>query len=174
MINIVFIGQLIGYAIILMNILSFQQSEYKKIMTFQILSSACALLHYGLIFAWTAFFLNAIGLIRSILFLRRVNYSGKPCNWMFWLFLFLGLVAGIIGYVNIYSIVAIFSSMLKVIFLWNKNPKIVRILYIPASACWIVYCISCGSIPGIISELIVLSSVFIAMYRNRKKGQANA
>ncbi|MBR2877658.1 MAG: YgjV family protein, partial [Clostridia bacterium] len=73
MINI--IGQLIGYASILMNVLSYQQSDYKRIMTFQVLASVCSLLHYGLIFAWTGLVLNVIGLLRSIAFRNRSEKS---------------------------------------------------------------------------------------------------
>lgn len=170
MINI--IGQLIGYASILMNVLSYQQSDYKKIMTFQVLASVCSLLHYGLIFAWTGLVLNVIGLLRSIAFRNRSEKSDKSYTWLFWLFLLLNFGSGAVTYVNIYSIFAILSSSLRVVYLWNKNPKIIRLLSIPTSLLWIIYCISCGSIPGIISELIVVGSVIIAIYKNKEKSQA--
>ena len=152
-----------------MNILSYQQSKYKKIMTFQVLASVCALLHYGLIFAWTGLILNVIGLLRSFMFRNRLEKSNNSYTPMFWIFLLLNFVSGAITYVNIYSIFAVASSSLKVVYLWNKNPKIIRLLSIPSSALWIIYCISCGSVPGIISELIIVASVIISIYKHREK-----
>jgi hypothetical protein len=52
---------------------------------------------------------------------------------------------------------------------WQKNPKIYKILGIPASLCWIIYNIYVKSIFGIILETALLAFELVGTIKSYKK-----
>ena len=72
-------------------------------------------------------------------------------------------VAGGVGkQIAIFVILAkLFSSMA----LGIHNPRVIRILNLISNPCWLIYNIYVFSIAGIVSEILVISSVVIAVIR---------
>ena len=66
------------------------------------------------------------------------------------------------GYISIFVIVA---KLISSVALGIKSPRIIRILNLISSPCWLVYNIYMGSLAGIISDSSVIISIIIAIIR---------
>lgn len=66
------------------------------------------------------------------------------------------------GYISIFVIVA---KLISSAALGIKSPRIIRILNLISSPCWLVYNIYMGSLAGIISDSSVIISIIIAIIR---------
>jgi hypothetical protein len=48
---------------------------------------------------------------------------------------------------------------------WQKNPRMIRLLSLLSPPLWLIYNVLSGSYPGILSEIFLLTSTLIGIYR---------
>ena len=84
-----------------------------------------------------------------------------------WRIVFLGamLVAGILTWADIFSLLAILASCLSLFALSMKNPTHIRMISLFVGPCWIVYNWVHHAYPSILMEGIALTSIVIAIIR---------
>jgi len=84
-----------------------------------------------------------------------------------WLYLFLftfGL-AGIITWEGYYSLLPICAMVIDTIAQWNKETKLIRVIMLIPRPLWFVYDFVVGSYAGMTSEILVLCSILIGIFR---------
>ena len=164
------ITQGIGFLGAGMNFLSFQQNKRSKIIGFQIVAAILFILHYIMLGftkgadAYTGAALNFIGLTRSIVFINNDKKWAKSPVWL-GIFVVVSAVSSVLTWVDWYSFLPAMAMILTTVSYWLKSETKIRLVTFPSSPCWLIYNIITGSVAGIITECIVMSSLIIAIVR---------
>ncbi len=158
------IAQIIGVLGLLCNGLSFQQKKRKGILSFQICAAALFVVHYIILGAYTGAVINFLGMLRSIVFINSDKKWAKHPVWL-GVFVVVFTVASIVTWVDWYSILPATAMVLTTISYWLKNETKIRLVTFPSSPCWLVYNILTGSVAGVLTECVVMSSLIIAIVR---------
>ena len=177
---IYYVGQAVGIIGLIIMVLSFQQKTQRNIVLYQLASSMLFTVHYFMLGAYVGSLLNFIGIFRAFVF---ANKNKSWAQKKFWLYLFLTafVTVGILtldGYINIFEWNASFSSistyiaMLPIIGMsfttvafWITYAPTVRKLSFPNSPCWLIYNFYNHSWAGVATEIIVMTSIIVAMIR---------
>lgn len=158
------IGQIIGFIAMAIIVISYQQKSHKNILSFQMVSGLLFTVHYILLGAYTGAIMNLLGAFRSLVYANRGKKWASAIIWPI-IFSIGFLISGILTWKDIYSIFPMIAMLMSSVVLWIEKPKINRAFSIPTSTCWLIYNIKEMSIPGIVTEIFVLSSIIIGIVR---------
>ena len=75
------------------------------------------------------------------------------------------VLIGILSWHGPISIFVVLAKLISSVALGIKNPRTIRILNLISNPCWLLYNIYVGSIAGIITDSLVITSVVIAVFR---------
>lgn len=159
--------QAIGFVGVLFNFIAFQFNEHWKITLFISLGNLMFVIHFLLLGAYTGAILGVIGIIRNFLYMFLIKHNKSTLLWSI-LFAVIVIVAGIITWTSILSLLAIIANILAVIIYGIKNAHVIRLLNFPASGCWMAYNICYFSLAGIINETFTLISLIMGEIRWKK------
>ena len=163
-------SQIIGFGGAGLNFLSFQQNKRNRIIGIQIGAAILFIIHYILLGingdgeAFSGAALNFIGLLRSIVFINNHKKWAKSPIWLA-VFVTISVIAAIITWEDWYSILPSAAMVLTTVSYWMKSETKIRLITFPSSPCWLVYNIIVGSVAGIITECVVMTSLIIAIVR---------
>lgn len=158
------VAQIVGFGGAALNGLSFQQKKRKGIIGVQIGAAVLFIIHYILLGAYTGAALNFIGLLRSIVFINNDKKWAKSPVWL-GVFVVISAVSSVLTWVDWYSVLPAAAMILTTVSYWLKSETKIRLVTFPSSPCWLIYNIITGSVAGIITECIVMSSLIIAIVR---------
>jgi inner membrane protein len=155
----------IGYTALFFVILSFQKNKRSKIIFYQIISHIVFILHFGLLYAWTAIAMNVIGALRSIIF-----YQKDTKVWaqhIIWMYVFMGafILAGVITWTDYASLLPIIAMVIDTFALWKRSTKSIRFLMLIPRPLWFSYNFLVGSYAGMTTEVVVFTSILIGIVR---------
>ena len=164
------IGQFISIFGMVLTVLSFQLKTRKQILLFQTLGSSLWLLSYLLLGTWAGVYINAVFLIRNIIF-----YFRKDKKWaqsILWLPIMIvaSIGAGALGYRVPWDLLPVAGAVIGTVSMYMSNENMLRVLKLGESPCWLVYNCSIPSVGGIICELCSLTSLIVGLIRYRKMG----
>ncbi|MDD6276848.1 MAG: YgjV family protein [Clostridia bacterium] len=159
------VSQIIGMFGMLGHIISYQSKNQKKIMLWQLAASVCFILSFLLQGGYTGMALNIISAVRSIVY---SNVQDK--KWANSIFFPIALsaasvIAAAVTWNGWASAVPLAGQMIFAFSHRAKNPKTVRILSLPGSACWMLYNILIVNISGIATEVFISSSIIVGICR---------
>lgn len=166
-----YLAQLFGLASLALICISYQQKGKDKILFVQIFANLFYFIQYILLAAFSAASANIISITRTMLF---YNFERKDRNIpLYYLIIFelIILFAGIFTYSNIYSIIPIIIAMAYTYGTWQKNLRVMYLIFILAGFFWILYNFVVGayiSILGSFIEIIASTAGFIKMKKNIK------
>lgn len=149
-------------------ILSFQSRRLKGILFFQILGNAAFIVQYIFLRAYIGSVINFLGLLRNFFFMNMAKSWASKKIWLY-TYILIFIVAGIISWVNIYSILPMMGLIISTFAYRLKNERKVRILLIPSMILGLLYNIAVLSFAGIISQVFILASLWISISRYNKK-----
>lgn len=158
------IAQIIGIAGLIFAIITFQNNSHKGILFYQIIATIFFTIHFSLIGAFTGAAMNLLGGARNAVFYHR---DKKWANSKIWLYIFLTIyiIAGILTWKNIYSILPVTAMVVSTVGVWIKNPKLTRFIVLPTSPCWLIYNLVSSSYAGVLAEIFIFSSIIAAIIR---------
>lgn len=161
---LIYFAQALGFVGLSLAIISFQKNDNKGIVFFQLLASMTFAFHFTLLGAYTGACMNILGAFRNVVYYNR---DKEWANKKVWLYLFIGLyiIAGVLTWKNLYSILPIIGMILSTVGFWVKNPKYTRLIYLPSSPCWLIYNVVNLSYAGVLTEIFASSSLLIAIFR---------
>lgn len=157
--------QIIGIAAMIASVYSFQLNKHKHIMIVQIVATALFGIQYYLLGAFTGAMLDAVGVVRDIVFYNKDKKWASSNIWTV-VFALLMVAFGIITYQGWVSIFMIISMVLNTITFSFIKPKLVRRTILIASPFMLVYNILTGSVGGIINEVFAEISSVVGMFRH--------
>lgn len=166
-----YLAQLFGLASLALICISYQQKEKEKILFIQIFANLIYFIQYILLTAFSAASANIISITRTMLF---YNFERKekdiPLYYLI-IFEFIILLVGILTYSNIYSVIPIIIAMAYTYGTWQKNLRVMYLIFIMAGFFWILYNFIVGayiSILGSFIEIIASTAGFIKIRNNIK------
>ena len=111
---------------------------------------------YILLGAWTGAIVNAISIFRAVWFFVN-NKKGKTKDYLSLIFFeIVYITSGIITFANWFDIFSVFAALIYTYSIWQQSITFFRWSALVVSACWVVYNLCCGSIMGLIVELILV------------------
>lgn len=164
------LGQIVSIAGMGLTVLSFQLKTRKQILLFQSLGSSLWLLSYLLLGTWAGVYINAVFLVRNVIF-----YFRKDKKWaqsILWLPIMVvaSIGAGALGYQTPWDLLPIVGAVVGTFSMYMSNENMLRLLKLGESPCWLVYNCSIPLIGGIVCELCSLTSIVVGLIRYRKMG----
>ena len=157
------LAEIIGVIGIIFSILSFQHEQRSKVLLFQITASFMFTTQLFLVGAVTGACMDMINFLRSLFF--SIDRKWAKSGWWLVLFMLILIIAGILTWDNVYSILPIIGSLLSTIALWMKTSKKIRLISLFSGPCWLIYNIVNGAYSAAINELIAMTSIVIGMLR---------
>ena len=142
----------------------FQQNDRKKILIFQMIGTTFFCIHFFMLGKYTGSALNAIAIIRAIVYANRDKKYFGNVFWL-WFFIVVSAIAGIWTWAGPISILPTIAMIIGSVSVWVDKTKHIRILSFIPSPMWFTYNIFNLSIPGIITEIFVMSSIAISIVR---------
>ncbi len=141
---------------------TFNLKDKSKILKIGILATIMSALSYLLLGAYTGVAMCVISIIRNIWF----NKS-KSKNSLIIVFIIM-LIASIISYQDVFSLLSIVATMIYTYALWQKSTKKYKLFGIAVNLLMIGYDISIMSIMGVIFMIIAFISSIIGYIKDRE------
>lgn len=159
-----FLIQSLGVLGILTTILIYQQKDHRHLLGWKLISDVFWLAHYFLLGASSAAAITVVAILRSIILLCKDHRWAQGTKWL-WIFLATSLLLSILSWKDWTSLLATLSSLISIIAYWIGNPKLTRIISIPAGAMFLIHVALNGSLMGTLcASFIVISSV-VGLFR---------
>jgi len=157
--------QAIGFFGLLFLAFSFQNNNRKHLLILILIGQLIFLVHFILLGAWTAVAMNSVGAFRTLIFQYREQKKWADSS--LWPIVFIAgfFVFGFLTWQSWYSILPMIAMSIETIGLWMKNTRTIRIINIFPHPPWFIYDMIVGSWPGIITEILIFSSVLIGIWR---------
>ena len=157
--------QSVGWVALICSAISFQQKKRVGILLWQATATLVSSIYLFLLGAYEGACLDLLGFVAKMTFSKGGKVLGVSLG--VWRIVFLGamLVAGILTWADIYSLLAILASCLSLLALSMKSPTKIRLISLLVGPCWIVYNLVYGAYPSILMECIALTSIIIAIVR---------
>lgn len=144
--------------------------DRKKILVLSFLAVASNAIAFVFLGALAGFFMSVIAMIRNIVFIYRGKDKIEYIDYIIlWILYLVSIVSAYFTYTGVLSLFSMLGTMIYTYSAWQKNPKIYKILGIPASLCWIIYNIYVKSIFGIILETALLAFELVGTIKAYKK-----
>lgn len=126
----------------------------------QLVSGLVWTLHYILLGALSGAGFNFMTSVRNYLFVRY-----RKQTWLFWVVIVAYFFTVLVTWKNWTSIFPLVASIVSTIAFWQKNPRHIRFLGLLVPPFWFTYNLLNGSYPGMLGDMITLSSILVGIYR---------
>lgn len=149
--------------------ITFFSKNQKKIRFLGILMNIFQAISYMLLGATSGYAMLIIAIIRNLIFfkLNKQEYTTSYKLLLFGLLIVIG-ITGVMTYTNVFSLLPVFAIVLYSIGVWQKSPKVYKLLSIPNCLCWIIYNLSVASVVASIDEFVMLVLSIIGFYKELK------
>jgi hypothetical protein len=161
-INPVFI-QGIGLVALLIGTSVFQVNNRKTMLLLGMGASLLWSVHYLLLAAPTGVAMNILGASRGYIYHR--TRPTKQNRWILWTLICVTMAATVLTWQGIISLLALIGSLGNVIAYWQTKPKYIRRLALISSPSWLTYNAISGSYPGVVAEILSITSNLLGQYR---------
>lgn len=155
--------------------ITFFSKNQKNIRFLGILMNVFQAISYMFLGATNGWAMLVIATLRNVIFfkLSKQEYTLSYKLLLVGLLIVIG-ITGAITYKNLFSLLPVFAIVLYSIGVWQKSPKIYKLLSIPNCLLWVIYNISVASIVASIDEtvMLVLSIIgFCKEFDNKEKNK---
>jgi len=163
-----FFGQGLGIVAIIFGFLTFQMKSREKLVLLQIFAAGSFALHYLLIGAYSGMAMNAVAMVRNIVFyfIGREKPVPKILSVLFTVVLG---VMGILSWHAWYSIFMVLGLLINSYCMSLSNPNTIRKSILVTSPLVLIYNCIVFSVGGIIYESVAVISAMIGLSRTKKK-----
>lgn len=155
--------QLIGFVAVCFSFAIFQFNNRKKMLHVSMFGQILYAIHFALLGAFTGSLMNIIGAVRSYLF-ARIDTKKKPMI-LFYVFVSMYLIALFFTWKGPISVLPVIGMISGTIAFWQTNPRHIRMIGLISPPLWFTYNFISGSYPGMLAEVVLLSSNLIGIYR---------
>ena len=122
-------------------------------------------IHFYLLGAYTGAALNGVGAVRALVFNLRDKYKLPGHVSVMWFFIGIFTLTGLYTYSEPFDVLPVIAMNIECFALWNRNTRHVRFIFLTARPFWISYNIISMSIAGIVSEIFLIVSLSVAIWR---------
>lgn len=162
------IAQLFGIIAITLWVFSIQKNNKKDILFFQTGANVFYIILYIILGAYSGAFMNTISASKGLIYYEYEKQNKKIPKYWPLIFLIIITILGIITLDGILSLIPTLIAAAYIISTWQKNLKIIRIVYILAAIAWIYYNFMVGAYICILGNILEITSGITALIRHRK------
>ena len=161
------IAQLIGFIAFFFSIIAYHLNKKDDIFKCMIISGFFNLIHYLLIGAYSGCITKVLSIIRDSIVVKKEKNNRLNSKIVLFILIVLYVIASILTYEKLYSILPLIAAIIYLIFIWNGSKETVKKTAFFIYFLWLAYNICVLSISGITSNIISIISTFIAVKRNK-------
>jgi hypothetical protein len=162
--------QIVGFIAVCFTCALFQVNSRRAMLAIGMIGGLLYATHFILLGALTGAALNLLNILKAGIF-YRYNGLRRPA-WIPYFFIGTTVVIGIATWHGFQSLLPVAAGCAATFAFWQLNTQRIRRLALIAPPCWFAYNIIVGSYPGMLSEIVNVSSNAIAQYRfDRPKGR---
>ncbi len=167
------ISQIISIIATFFLLLSYQQRTHRRIVCMQAIAGLLFGTQYLMIGEYAGMICNYLGMVRGVCYSFRkkskiVDSPIMPC-----IFAVLFAASTVFTYESPVSLLPTVAMIISSFVLWNIKAQQLRALTLPTSVMWLIYNASCGAVVAVGTELLSEVSIFIGLFRFRKKKEEN-
>ena len=163
----------IGFLGIACSVLAFQYKQYRRLVGLRAATELFFGIQYLLLGAYSGAAADFLGCIRNGVFLRcdRKGTSLRP-----WRILFCLVFAGVslLTWAGPKSLLSAVAKVASTIAYGSSNPRLIRLITLCSSCCWLIYNSLVFSLAGILCEIVTLASVLVGILRFDLLGKTQA
>lgn len=178
------VAQIIGIFAMIFNIWSYQQKSQKYIIALQLVGSALFTVHFFMLNAYMGALLNAVGIVRAIVFLHKDKLKSDHILWLLffilvyvlsYIFTFTVLGKELTALNALVEVLPVIGMTATTFAFRSKTAKTTRLLGLVSSPSWLIYNVVSLSIGAICCEVFSLISIIIGFFRfDRQQGGHDA
>ena len=169
------LAQILSLTAMLINIVAVQLKTKKQILLTIVVSNALFVISYILLGAYVGAITCTITAIEIIINTFLEDKGKKTSKPLIALYLLISIMIGILNLGNIIDLLPIVASIFFIFSLVQSKEKYVRLLILGNLTSWMIYDIFVGAYSAASSDIFVISSTLIAIYRyDIKKEVKNA
>ena len=168
---VLIVSQIIGFLAVGSFLLSYQLKKRKNIILCNVISRGLYILQYILLGAFEGAVLDVLGAISSVVAAKKHLPFIQKHTKLFVVGIDLVIVvAGLLLYVNLFSLLPIAGVLLHTTAFWINDEKTIRRVSLFGSPFWLVYNVSCFAYGSAVGDFLTMVSIVVAMikYRNLK------
>ena len=161
----VIISYIVGAIALVVWTFSIQIKEKEKILQTQMIANILYSIQYILIGAITAGSMNLVSALRSYIFYKKQKNMNMVSAT--WLFVFIAIILAIAAITcrNFMSLIPIVITILYTYATWQKNAKVIRVIFFITACIWVYYNFYIGAYVAIIGNGLEIISSMISMIR---------
>ena len=160
----VILVQGIGFLGMACTVLAFQCKGYRKLVGLRGVTELLFGLQYILLGAYSGAAADFVGCLRNGIFLEcdRRKRSLRP-----WRLVFCGIfvIMSLLTWAGPKSLLSAVAKVASTIGYGSSDPRLIRLITLCSSCCWLIYNVLVFSLAGIVCEIITLVSVGIGILR---------
>lgn len=158
------LAQAMGFLGTITVVIGMQQKKYKHIAMCKIGNEFLSAIHYLMLGGYTAVAANFISCVTNGCYYFRIK-KGKSTRPFQIAFTILFVIIGALSWHGPISICVILAKVFSSLSLSVKEPKWVRLINLLYNPLWLVYDVYVGSIAGVITDVLIITSTAIAIIR---------
>jgi len=164
------VTQILGYIAVVLLFVSFQINDRKSILGVLVVGMVFLASHQFLLGALAGAIANGLTVVRNLVF--RQKNDAPFLNHFIWPYVFTVVLVSTSfffwqGWHSILPALAVTASTFA---LWANDTKTIRVLSLIGPILWLPYAFIIQSTPTILIQVVIISSILIAMFRfDRKK-----
>lgn len=166
-------AQLFGIAAMVLLFITYQLNSRSKILFCHICLSVCWVIHYGMLGAMSAMLINIICFLRNVIFFVTGQKGSEEHSLTSTVIICAAEIAAtLFTWAGPVNLLALIGAPLQTVALYMKKPVYIRILMLAASPMWLTYDAFNGSYAGIVTEILVMTSIIVSIIRyDLRKGK---
>ena len=164
-------AQIIGFAGLLCSAVAFQQRERNGILQFQLMAAVLFCIHFFMLGGYSGMAINLLSAVRTVVYYNKEQKWAQSLWWpVGFMLAFTAATAGIAILIPSevpvwYNIFPLIGAYVYTLATYSDSAKVVRRTLWISSVVWIVYNVSVGSVAGVVTECIALTSEAVSIVR---------
>ncbi len=147
---------------------AYQQKRRSGLIACKLSADIFWVFHYLFLGGYGGMVPNFVGIFRELTFSQRGKRKWASSRIVPVFFILLNFGIGVFTFKSPINIMPITASAFVTLSLWQKNPKLTKIITIPVSLTFLIYDLMIGSVIGAINETISICSIIISFIRREK------
>ncbi len=161
-----YIANAVGIIAVIVFVLSYQQKTRRGIVVCNVISRSLYVAQYLLLFAFEGAVLDILGVFASILAQNKDKpFIKKHLKLVITAVNLVIVIAGILLYKNIFSLLPMFGVLLHTGAFWLSKEKTIRIVSFLGSPFWLIYNIVSAAYGSAIGDVLTMVSIAAAFVR---------
>ena len=157
-------AQIVGFLGTIIIVIGMQQKKYDRIVLCKTTNEFISAVHYLLLGGYTGMLINFASIFANGTYWYRIKKGKKTLPFQI-VFAIAFVTLGALSWQGYISFFVIMAKLLSSVSLGIKNPFVIRIFNLMSNPCWLIYNTYMGSIPGMIGDSLVITSVIVAIIR---------